>query len=299
MINTNISQGCLSNSSGIRDVFNNEFDKTWFNNLENKNQRTFTIVPPEGPKVEDDGSVIYNYNSDFFRCDEFGSNNSKYHVVFGGCSETEGIGGNLQETWSYKLYLKLKQKYDIGQYYSLGKSGNGWHKVALSLIEYSNRYGKPTHFFVLLANIGRNFYWDKENMYWKYDQKYTYSVKEDTPDGPEHTIDLDEHKRQFMEFAVGWKIFYNYCKSNNIKLLYSTWDKTENKNLFMYDLQMKCFHAMDENKELEHFISEHYPSFRLPEKILRKRDGHSGDIVHEFWASCFMKEINSRGLFND
>lgn len=301
MIDTNITEDMIFRSSGIVDVYSNGFDKTWHNTLpeDKRNQKVFTSTPFEEKLGVDDGSVEYVYNSDFFRCDEFGSNNSKYHVVFSGCSETEGIGGNLNEAWGYKTYLKLKEKYDIGGYYSLGKSGNGWHKIALSLIEYSNRYGTPTHFFVLLPNIGRNFYWNKNEKNWRYDQKYVEINRKDSPHGPDSIIDLDEHKRQFMEFAVGWKIFQNYCFSNNIKVLYSTWDRNENSNLSIYDSQFKCFHEMNNKKELEEFIRNKYPDFKVPKKALKKRDGHEGDVVHEYWSSCFIKEIMNRGMFND
>lgn len=301
MINVDIKPNIIMRSSGILDVFSNNFDKTWFNLLpeDQKQQKKFTALPHEIKNGWDDGSVVYQYNSDFFRCDEFGSNNSKYHVVFGGCSETEGIGGNLEEAWSYKLYLELKQKYDIGGYYSLGKSGNGWHKIVLSLIEYSNKYGTPTHFFVLLPNIGRNYYWYKDDQKWQYDQKYVEISRKDSPHGPESIIDLDEHRRQFMEFAVGWKIFQNYCKSNNIKLLYSTWDALENYNFSVYDNQFKCFIPVHVPDKIEKYIEGKYPNLKLPKNALRKRDGHNGDLVHEYWKDNFMQEILSRGMFND
>jgi hypothetical protein len=291
----------ISESSGVIDVFSNSFDPTWFNMLpeDQKDKRIFSATPFESKMGLDNGSVTYTYNSDLFRCDEFGSNNSKYHVVFGGCSETEGVGGNLDEIWSYKVYLELKEKYDIGNYYSLGKSGNGWHKIALSLIEYVNKYGKPTHFFALLPNIGRNFYWHKDIKRWKYDQKYVYINGEKSPHSKENLIDEDEHKKQFIEFAVGWKIFQNYCKSNNIKILYSTWDTIENNNLIIYDNQFKNFHPVSRDYELQKFIEEKYPTLKVPQNRLKKRDGHKGDIVHEYWKECFMKEIKIRGLFND
>jgi len=288
-------------SSGVGDVFSNNFDKTWFSNLpqEKINERIFTSTPFELELGVDDGTVTYIYNSDFFRCDEFGSYNSKYHVVFGGCSETEGVGGNLEQAWSHKVYSKLKEKYDIGSYYSLGKSGNGWHKIALSLIEYVNRYGKPTHFFVLLPNIGRNYYWNKDKKAWSYDQKYVDPGWEVSPHKKENSFDVNEHKKQFIEFAVGWKIFQSYCSTNNIKILYSTWDNSENNNLILYDNHLKNFHPMSNDIELEQFIEKKYPTLKIPENALKKRDGHKGDIIHEYWKECFIKEIEKRGLFDD
>ena len=291
----------IRRSSGVSDVFSNNFDKTWFANLpqEKIHERIFTVTPFELELGVDDGTVTYIYNSDFFRCDEFGSYNSKYHVVFGGCSETEGVGGNLDQSWSHKVYSELKENYDVGGYYSLGKSGNGWHKIALSLIEYVNRYGKPTHFFVLLPNIGRNYYWNKDRKAWAYDQKYVDPGWEVSPHKKENSFDVDEHKKQFIEFAVGWKIFQSYCSTNNIKILYSTWDFSENNNLILYDNHLKNFHPIPHEAELQQFIEKKYPALKLPKNALKKRDGHRGDLVHEYWKESFIKEIEKRGLFDD
>lgn len=301
MNSINFTLNTITNSSGVVDVFSNDFDKTWFSNLpqEEINKKIFTAIPFELKLGVDDGTVTYVYNSDFFRCDEFGTYKSKYHIVFGGCSETEGVGGNLDQTWSHKVYSDLKEKYDIGGYYSLGQSGNGWHKIALSLIEYVNRYEKPTHFFVLLPNIGRNYYWNKKGQRWVYDQKYVDLGWENSPHEKENMFDVDEHKKQFIEFAVGWKIFQGYCNTNNIKILYSTWDNSENNNLTLYDNHLKNFHSMNDNDELQKFIEKKYPTLKLPKNALKKRDGHRGDIVHEYWKECFIKEIEKRGMFDD
>jgi len=308
-----ITKENILNSSGVIDVFSNRFDITFFNEFPPgaERPRKFTQLPFNTESGEDDGLVSYEYNSDFFRCDDFTTvHEEKYHVVFGGCSETEGVGGNLNELWAYKLYSELKEKYDIGGYYSLARSGNGWHKVALSLMTYVEKYGKPTHFFVMLPNIGRNFYWDKKNQRWKYTQKYVQRgyprlfmqdadpTKLHQPLPDENLFDLDEHKRQYIEFAVGWKMLTAYCKSNNIKFLYSTWWYDENNNLSRLDDQSNVFIPLSKKDAFE-FIYSAYPGMNVSKKMLTKRDGHSGSIIHEYWKSAFMKEIELRGLFND
>ena len=307
-----ITKENIINSSGVIDVFSNRFDLTFFNEFgpDKEWPRKFTKLPFNTEDCEDDGLVSYEYNSDFFRCDDFTNvHEEKYHVVFGGCSETEGVGGNLNELWAYKLYLELKEKYDIGGYYSLARSGNGWHKIALSLMTYVEKYGKPTHFFVMLPNIGRNFYWDKENKIWKYSQKYVHRgfprlfiqgedpKKIHMPHPEEDLFDIDEHKRQYIEFAVGWKMLIAYCKSNNIKILYSTWWYDENNNLARLDHQSKVFIPLSKTDALE-FISSVYPKMNVPKEVLKKRDGHSGSIIHEYWKSAFLKEIEQRRLFD-
>jgi len=315
--NFEITKEIISNSSGLSDLIYNEFDVTWFNNFgQNRNEwpRKFSFLPFDVENGEDDGLVSYEYNSDFFRCDDFTNvHKERYHVLFGGCSETEGVGGNLNELWSYNLYLELKEKYDIGGFYSLARSGNGWHKVALSLMTYVEKYGKPTHFFVLLPNIGRNFYWDKEKNGWKYLQKYVdkkthrpsmHGVLNKTLSNPIHSfpkenlIDLDEYRKQYIEFAVGWRMLVSYCKSNNIKILYSTWLYDENSSHEQIAYTNKEFMPMN-GASLLHFIESVYPNMSVPKEALKKRDGHSGSVLHQYWKSCFMKEIEKRGMFND
>lgn len=289
----------IKRSSGINDVFFNLFDKTWFNNLtrEEQEKRKFSILPSEN--CVDDGLVSYEYNSDFFRCDDFTTvHDKKYHLLFGGCSETEGVGGNLNQVWSHKLYSELKEKYEIGGYYSLGKSGNGWHKIALSLMIYVEKYGKPTHFFVMLPNVGRNYYWNTEEKSWSYLQKYVNEGWKKSPHKEKNLFSPDEHKRQFMEFMVGWKMLINYCKSNNIKILYSTWDFRENNNIGFWDMADKLFLTTNP-EDLLKLIETKYPDMNVPKNILKKRDGHSGDIKHEYWKNVFIEAIEKRGLFND
>ena len=308
-----ITEDTISRSSGVVDVFSNNFDITFFNQFppNQERPRKFSQLPFDHEGGEDDGLVSYEYNLDFFRCDDFTSlHKQKYHIVFGGCSETEGVGGNLNESWAHKVYSELKKKYDVGGYYSLARSGNGWHKIALSLINYVEKYGKPTHFFVILPNVGRNFYWDKEKKSWKYLQKYVKRssrrkfIQGDTPNKThkphpeENLFDIDEYKRQYMEFAIGWKILIAYCKSNNIKILYSTWSYEENDNFKKLDSQNKLFFTLS-HQDCMKFILQRYPDLNVVKKMLKKRDGHLGDVVHEYWKSVFMEEIEKRGLFND
>jgi hypothetical protein len=90
----------------------------------------------------------------------------------------------------------------------------------------------------------------------------------------------------------------SYCKSNNIKLLYSTWIYDDNINLSHLKYIGQYFIEMN-GKDLFEFIANLYPKMSVPDSVLKKRDGHSGSAIHQYWTSCFMKEIEKRGLFND
>ena len=154
----------ITQSSGVSDVFSNDFDKTWFSNFseEEINKRIFTATPFEEELGLDDGTVKYIYNSDFFRCDEFGSYNSKYHVVFGGCSETEGVGGNIEDAWSYMLYSKISKEEKCSGFFNLAKSGWGWSRIILNALIYFKKYGYPDSYFICLPNHQRKFYYKEK-----------------------------------------------------------------------------------------------------------------------------------------
>ena len=289
--------------SGASDLFFDKFDTTWMFGKEDTKERVFSVIPIEGMHQDefiDDGEVEYVYNNEWFRCDDFTEkNNSKYHIVFSGCSETEGVGSPLETVWANIVYSNLKEKYDISGYYSLGKSGNGWHKIVSSFLLYIKKYGKPTHFFVLLPNIGRDYVWKEGRGGWAYDQTLTFSVdRESLPeDMLKKVITPEQHKKSFIDFTLGWKLFEEFCKASDIKLVCTTWDLNENPNLTMVN-QHKSFFPLD-YKKFSEYVMDARPNGKFEKRDMRRRDNHSGVLFHEWWAKEFLNQIEYREFFND
>jgi hypothetical protein len=283
-------------SSLLNSLFRNEFDQTWSLNdpykSMNVGNREFTVAPTEArlpDNFKDDGSVIYKYNSDWYRSDDFNKNQtSKFHIVFNGCSETEGIGGNIEDSWGKILHTKFSKKYDVGNFYNLGRAGSGWHQVILDFFVYEEKYGTPTHYFVLLPNIGRNFFWSENNLGgWYYHQKYVDREKVSVFSNQKSLISIEDQKNDLMDFMISWKIFEKYCDSKNIKLLASSWDLAELENI--------CF--MGQNKSVFKMNEEDAENFFIKNKetlSLEKRDKHKGRSFHEWWALEFEKEAEKR-----
>jgi hypothetical protein len=68
-----------------------------------------------------DSNVEYRFNNYGFRTDDdFDIDNQSPGIITVGCSYTEGIGINLEDTWGYKLSEKLGCKL-----YNLGLAGGG------------------------------------------------------------------------------------------------------------------------------------------------------------------------------
>lgn len=288
------------NAPFLNSLFRNEFDQTWSVNdpyiKMNPGSRKFTISPIEAgilfnKQFKDDGSVTYEYNDDWYRSDNFNKNQtSKFHILFNGCSETEGIGGNIEDSWAKILHTKLSKEYDVGNFYNLGRAGSGWHQCILNFFIYEQKYGAPTHYFVLLPNIGRNFYWSEDSHSgWEYTQRYVNNenfLKNISMHG-EDSIPMDQQKNDLMDFMISWKVFEKYCDSKNINLLVSSWDLAELENI--------CF--MRQNKSVFKMNEEDASNFLIKNKktlSLEKRDGHKGRSFHEWWAYEFEKEAEKR-----
>ena len=283
-------------SSLLNSLFRNEFDQTWSLNdpykSMNVGNREFTVAPTEArlpDNFKDDGSVIYKYNSDWYRSDDFNKNQtSKFHILFNGCSETEGIGGNIEDSWGKILHTKFSKKYDVGNFYNLGRAGSGWHQCILDFFVYEEKYGTPTHYFVLLPNIGRNFLWSENNLRgWDYYQKYVDREKISVFFNKKSLIPIEDQKNDLMDFMISWKVFEKYCDSKNINLLVSSWDLAELENI--------CF--MRQNKSVFKMNEEDASNFLIKNKktlSLEKRDGHKGRSFHEWWAYEFEKESEKR-----
>ena len=221
----------LVNNDIFDDLFKDIFDRTWQRNLpDNDPSRVFSIIDPELKSgAIDDNSITYQYNEDFFRADPFTKNHDGKHILFGGCSETEGVGGNIEDSWSHMLYSKISKEEKCSGFFNLGKSGWGWSRLIINS----------------------------------------------------------------LFFLINWKTFCELCKSNNVKLIFSTWDRLDSDNLK---------HApFDEFFELEHnaiekYFDKYYETNEVRKNDYQKRDGHSGRIFHSFYAKEFYAQYKKRGF---
>ena len=206
------------------DLLKETFDVTWHRNLPNNDPaRVFSIIDPELQSgAVDDKTITYQYNEDFFRCDSFKKNHDGKHILFSGCSETEGVGGNIEDAWSHILYNKIAKKEKCSGFFNLAKSGWGWSRIIINALIYFKKYGYPDTYFILLPNHQRKFYYKEklngiaENTKWVYYQTYPsyYAHKNNKL---EKLSDPKEYFEDFVFFLINWKTFLELCKSNNVK----------------------------------------------------------------------------------
>ena len=192
-----------------------------------------------------------------------------------------------------------KQGKSADGYYNLGKSGNGWQKIISSFLVYIKKYGKPTHLFVMLPNVARDYVWSDERQTWNYQQKISFSTdKKHLPkDMHDQVTNIDEYRRSFINFTLAWKLFEAFCEASNIKLLCSTWNYEEVDNLKFHG-HIPSYFPLD-RPVFDQYAKEKRPSGKFKDKDLRRRDNHSGILFHEWWKDFFIFQINERGLFDD
>lgn len=293
----------LVNNDIFDDLFKDIFDRTWQRNLpDNDPSRVFSIIDPELKSgTIDDNSVRYQYNEDFFRADPFTKNHDGKHILFGGCSETEGVGGNIEDSWSYMLYSKISKKEKCSGFFNLGKSGWGWSRIIINSLLYFKKYGYPDTYFILLPNNQRKFYYNYKiedslkTVKWQYAQTYpSYYLQgngKKIADGG--VSDPKEYFEDFVFFLINWKTFCELCKSNNVKLIFSSWDRLDSDNL--KPAPFDEFFELELNK-LEKYFDKYYETHEPRKDDHRKRDGHSGRIFHSFYANEFYEQYKKRGF---
>ena len=268
------NEGIFTKSSAVLDVFFQQFDKTWHQDTPEKK---FSFVPPEKNNGEDDGKVEYLYNDEYFRCDNFTKEHKDTHVLFAGCSETEGVGGNLDACWAYMTYKELEKTHKMSGYFNIAKSGFGWQKIITNTMVYIQKYGAPNYLFIILPDNNRNFKWHEERQCWGYMQKWD--------------LDVLSHQRNLIDLVVSWRLFLRFCELQKIKVLWTTWAR--NDGAYYREASLDYFFEVN-HSAFKDSINALTSSEMERTDLEKKRDGHSGFAMHRAWSWTFLEEINKR-----
>lgn len=283
----------IGNTSSIDDIFNQEFDITFFKTNKSMTSdlpRNMSILPNE--PADDDGLVEYAYNNEYFRCDDFTTEHSGAHILFAGCSQTEGVGAPLETVWAKLLYNDLKDNSLVDGYFNIARAGFGWQKIISNFLIYEARYGTPEYLFVLLPDVSRMFQWDVQGSSWYYTQK-SPDFNDSVIDRFDRSLTEAEHRKSFIDFVAGWTLFESYCEAKNVKMIWSTWDYEENPNLNRF-LNLKNYVALGQ-EGVQKYIREVRPNGKLEKFDLFRRDGHLGILPNQYWYRSFKNSIVKRG----
>lgn len=292
--------------SCFEDLVLKKLDLSWFANRKDKK---YYKMNSEKHVDVNDKSVEYNLNEDYFRSDNFKKEHDGLHILFSGCSESEGVGANIEYAWTHILYKKISENIECSGFFNLSRSGWGWSKIVTNALIYFQKYGYPDAYFILLPNHQRSHKFFKEGIKnddgviygnWQYQQEYL--VKDYEAAVKDYSIfrnerEEKEYKENFIKFLTSWNLFVYICKINNVKLIFSTWDEIDAENLNNLNL-FDTFIDMNIRKNLDtEYMLNYYNKYPKTKYDIRKRDGHSGYLEHHFWADQFYKKYKE--VFNN
>jgi len=242
-------------------------------------------IPPEKiHKGKEDWPVKYSFNNYLFRCDHFTKDHDGLHILFGGCSNTEGVGSNIEDNWSYLLYKDISSHVKTSGFFSIAKGGYGWQQIFSNFKVYVEKFGAPDYYFVLHPNLLRYYTWDHETNKWMYVQRNI---------GDMSNKELyEEHRLRFPDWATAMSLFIAYCESVGTKIIWTTWDKTESINIkksgYFDSTFFETYSATAES------IKSVRPNSELERDDINFRDGHPGKIQQILWFRSFKDQLIKR-----
>jgi hypothetical protein len=289
----------LNYESSFSDLINNEFDLSQF--MGSQEKKILYKAISESNISDNDKSVEYRYNDNFFRSDNFISHHDGMHILFSGCSESEGVGDIIENSWTNILYKKISKDVKCSGFFNLSRSGWGWSKIVINALIYFEKHGYPDFYFVMLPNHLRMHKFFKEGVKndsgeiignWKYLQYYPqgyYNSKKNISlnSNSEHLADEKEYKENFIHFLNSWKLFNKICKDNNVRLIFSTWDTMDHDFIDSVNIFDSFIKMPLKSKEFDDFVVQYYKDKKKSKHDISKRDGHHGILFHNFWADKF------------
>jgi hypothetical protein len=233
-----------------------------------------------------DGSDHYSeeykneFNSFGFRSDEFTNKHNGKHILFMGCSETQGSNEDLNSCWAYILYNKIKTKENVSGYFNIASIGSGIIPQIMKAQEYIKKFGKPDEILFLSPEPYRTL------KYSKTDARVEHSNI--TPEVYEE-CDISDMLEIFSYNATIIQMFESFCETLNIKLLWSTWASHEEYIFDGYGFK-NYFNLHMTNVSLENLYELYADESRTIDNNFLKKDKHKGIVFHRYWAEKFYQE---------
>lgn len=298
--NLNIA-GCFWNNTAPQIVHQDEYQKKLYDTIEwpNEKNREFPEYQrmkllkyakhnsPVNVEEHTKDWVKYYLNNNKNRCDEFVKDHDKKHVVFSGCSNTFGVGVNLDNVWAKRVYNELNKDNEYSGYFNLAIPGASAIEIVGNLFKYFYHYGNPETVFILFPNLSR-------------DTRYT---NEDISDNDNNSHQDNTSAFISLNFSF-YLMLVQYCKSNNIRLITSSWFHNSFEDEYVKNLK-----EMREKSIFNFFPNNYYwvdPKIfynnikeyllKNDEPVIGEDDWHPGVPMHHAWYLEMINRYNDKGF---
>lgn len=168
--------------------------------------------------------ILYNLNSLGFRTDEF-KKITNDTILYSGCSVT--FGGELPEDhiWPYILNENINNKYPS---YNLAYNAASIHAIIKNIFSFINNYGKPKFIMLCLPQYTRDIYYDNTLNGFINAIKYK-KINYNLPDSLKNFSINRSDEDLLLHSITLISILEQYCNDTDIKLIWSTWFKDDEK----------------------------------------------------------------------
>lgn len=282
--------------------------------------------------ITEDNNHTYQYNSSGFRCDEFTENHNGRHILFAGCSETEGMAHRLENTWAHKVYSKISENEKCSGFFNVGARALNIIAINRQILNYISKYGKPDILFINYPDFYRFSHWNEEKLTWEpkwgLESLASYNLKDkfflrdfkdaQINDTESFLIDnnfneeiqstaqsvngklmiaeymSDERNSDYVVHSIqNFMIMEQICKIMGISLFWGTWDQYGASTIRQSGL-FKSYVDIGNLKNNYKWAEEN----GYTAKDVSARDiGHMGVACHGYWAEQFLdtyQEINNK-----
>ena len=256
--------------------------------------------------LSNDG-VEYKLNSFGLRCDEFSNNHDGLHILFAGCSNTFGLGTDIENVWAKRLYNKIKQTDKVSGYYNIGINAGSIIEIIFHVYRYIEKYKKPDYIFLLFPERYRDdsFFNDQYFI-----DKYGYRFSDSFNLSLYHSLELFCNESNIKLISSSWVLNYNTLWRSFIN---NTINKIKNPNKVLegpkirneeivfkdFNKYFKTFKELDKQKMLEDLFIYSNENKNDENMYEAKDDGrHFGNAFHYAWSQQlyerFINEKNNK-----
>lgn len=258
---------------------------------------------------EDNDLVEYRSNLHGFRSKEF-SEDTK--LVFSGCSQTYGIGMHEEFIWPEVISKELKLEYS-----NLALPGASANNVVSNLFKYFADHGNPDILFCLFPQLdgrleismNKQMYSDEHFKPHRIDlrvvtnfEKVDLSSVKKYSKRPHDINDIISPDLVYYFSIRSIQMLEQYCRSNNIKFYWSTWDVDAQEGIKFISKKYNIFKGFteidfegnhkNENGECHlELMSENEDVFyHALDNRNSKFGSHFGSHIHRHIAEDFIKK---------
>lgn len=184
------------------------FDVTEYKwKLEERKGKTFETSGSDNSKKN-----IYTYNKLGFRGDDFPLSGKKLMAV--GCSHTEGIGVNDDETWPYYISKKLNYSH-----INFGFTGRSNDYICRTILSFTDLI-KPDLVLIMYTYSERKEYYTKEGSVEPF-HPTPWGWFEENKKEFNSVVDLSNKNEDIVNWYKNHLLISNFLKNKNIKFIWN------------------------------------------------------------------------------